>query len=70
MLMPTSYSLRNRDSVNQVLISWRLEGSNDLVNWVMLDERHHDPQNVTALNLLCRKGATSTWGIDPLICQR
>lgn len=63
--MPTAYTLRNRNSESQVLISWRLEGSNDLLEWVMLDERDHDPQNGTALNLLCRKGITSTWGIDP-----
>ena len=41
-LLPTCYSIRNRDSDNYVLLSWRFEGSNDLVNWQLLDTRYHD----------------------------
>lgn len=69
-LLPTSYSIRNRDSSNQVMLSWRLEGSEDLVNWTTLDTRVHNPQNQNSIQLLCQSGATTTWGIDQKICMR
>jgi hypothetical protein len=40
------------------------------VNWVCLDVRNHSKNNEAAIELLCRKGATSTWGIDPNICRK
>jgi hypothetical protein len=53
------------------MISWRLEASNDLNSWICLDIRSHDPkENPRGVELLCGKGATSTWGIDPNVCRR
>jgi hypothetical protein len=42
-ILPTAYSIKNGNSITDVMLSWRLEGSNDLVNWVMLDARVHNP---------------------------
>jgi hypothetical protein len=52
------------------MLSWRLEGSNDLVNWICLDVRQHEPDNGHAMSILCRPGATTTWGVDPTVCRR
>jgi hypothetical protein len=41
-LLPTCYTIRNRPSEAYVMLSWRFEGSNDLVNWQLLDTRYHD----------------------------
>lgn len=68
--MPTAYTLRNRNSNHHVLLCWRLEASNDLVNWTCLDSRSHDRHSETQLNSLCQKGACTTWGIDQNICAR
>lgn len=68
--MPSAYSIRNRDSSSLVMLNWRLEATNDLTNWITLDVRNHSESNEAAMDLLCRKGATSTWGIDPNICRR
>lgn len=32
-LLPTCYSVRNRPSESYAMLSWRFEGSNDLINW-------------------------------------
>jgi len=45
MLLPSAYSLRNRNSSSNVLLNWRLEASNDLVNWICLDVRTHRKDN-------------------------
>ena len=73
-LAPTCYSLKNRNSESHVLVNWHFEASNDRVNWVLLDRRIYlsdSPQfnkEVSAeQRLLCQKGATSTWGVDPNI---
>jgi len=54
-----------------VLLNWHLEGSNDRVNWTVLDRRLYLTGNPSEdvnfeeeQNMLCQKGATSTWGID------
>ena len=52
------------------MLQWRLEASNDMVNWTLLDERVHSPNDRKAMLTLCQTGATSSWGIDPLICQK
>jgi len=52
------------------MINWRLEASNDLVNWKCIDVRAHSTKNQQAMELLCRKGAATTWGIDPNICRK
>ena len=38
-LLPTCYSLRNRNSQSHVLMNWHLEGSVDKVKWQVLDRR-------------------------------
>jgi hypothetical protein len=38
-LLPTCYTIRNRNSTTHVLMNWHLEGSNDKVNWEILDRR-------------------------------
>jgi len=38
-LLPTCYSIRNRNVATHVLLSWHFEGSNDKVNWTVLDRR-------------------------------
>ena len=38
-LLPTCYTIRNRNSTTHVLMNWHFEGSNDKVNWVILDRR-------------------------------
>ena len=45
-------------------MSWRFEGSNDLVNWQLLDARYNDMHDHKTRDNLCAKGAASTWGID------
>ena len=38
-LIPTLYSIRNRDSSSNVLLNWSLQGSNDKINYEILDKR-------------------------------
>lgn len=71
-LLPSAYSLRNRNSKSHVCYNWQLEGSRDQVNWQILDRRVHytgddsyDYNFETDRNALKTPGATSTWGIDP-----
>ena len=47
------------------MLSWRFEGSNDLINWHLLDDRVHGMHNKAALEKLMRKGGFTTWAIDP-----
>ena len=63
-LLPTCYSIRNRNSDNYAMLSWRFEGSNDLVNWQLLDSRYNDSHEEHLRAHLCKKGAVSTWGVD------
>lgn len=69
--MPTSYTIRNRNSTTHVLLNWHLEGSNDKVNWIILDRRIYlNEGGVNSSDIeeeqkhLKQKGASSTWGID------
>lgn len=39
MLLPTCYTIRNRNSTTHVLLNWHFEGSNDKSNWTILDRR-------------------------------
>jgi hypothetical protein len=73
-LAPTCYSLKNRNSETHVLMNWHFEASNDRVDWVLLDRRIYLSESAqfnkeveAEQRLLCQKGATSTWGIDPNI---
>jgi len=70
-LLPTSYTIRNRNSTTHVLLNWHLEGSNDKVNWIILDRRiyltdggAHDSILEEEQKHLKQKGASSTWGVD------
>ena len=70
-LLPTCYSIRNRDYTTHVLLNWHFEGSNDRVNWTVLDRRLYMTGNPAEdvnfdeeKKMLCQKGATSTWGVD------
>lgn len=71
-LLPTCYTIRNRNSTTHVLMNWHLEGSNDKVNWIILDRRIYlasangvsDADLEEEQKLLKQKGAASTWGVD------
>ena len=71
-LLPTLYSIRNRDSSSNVLLSWNLQGSNDKINFVILDRRtfnyDNNSNNINKYkkyrNLLKEPKTTSTWGIS------
>ena len=70
-LLPSAYTLKNRDSVSHILLNWMFEGSNDKINWTCLDKRvyltgdpQHDAQFESDRRELSKRGATSTWGIN------
>ena len=77
-LMPTAYSIRNRNSSTHVLLCWNLEASNDRINFEIIDTRIFNnvdnPQIHQRLekerNLLKEPGCTSTWGISRKVRQR
>lgn len=52
-------------------MNWHLEGSNDKINWIILDRRIYlaqggpsDADLEEEQKLLRQKGAASTWGVD------
>lgn len=51
-------------------MSWRFEGSNDMVNWTLLDTRYHKLHNDVAIGALSQPGGASTWGIDDKLFGR
>ena len=70
-LIPTCYTLRNRNSSSHVLLNWQFEGSNDKINWTCLDRRiyltgypEQDAQYKHIHQDLQKSGATSTWSIS------
>jgi len=70
-VLPTCYTLRNRNSSSHVLMNWQLEASNDKSRWMVLDRRVHltgDPDQDLHMEAdraaLKKKGSTSTWGVD------
>lgn len=70
--IPTSYSIRNRNSPQHVMVSWSLEGSNDRINFEVLDRRcfcyeDKDLQKKyeKMRNALTVPGRITTWGVDP-----
>ena len=76
-LIPTAYSLRNRNSSTHVLLCWELEGSNDKINFEILDRRIFRSDNYEMnkklereRNLLIKPGCTSTWGISKKIREK
>lgn len=71
LLMPSCYSIMNRNSTTHVLMNWHLEGSNDMKEWIILDRRiylsdnpYENYQLEEEQKLLKKKGATSTWAIN------
>jgi len=73
-LLPSCYTIRNRNVDTYVMVNWRFEGSNDNDHWVTLDHRHYqtgdpliDANFIEERKLLCKKGGFSTWSIDPSI---
>jgi|LauGreDrversion4_2_1035121.scaffolds.fasta_scaffold42789_1 predicted oxidoreductase len=48
------------------MLSWILEGSNDMNNWFMIDERVHSEHTAAALETLMVAGKFSTWGTSNL----
>ena len=76
-LLPTYYSIRNRDSSSNVLLCWNLQGSNDKINFEILDKRIFNNENDRNRdkyrkyrNLLKEPGTTSTWGINKKIREK
>ena len=77
-LIPSSYSIRNRNSSGHVMLCWNLEGSNDKVNFEVLDTRifanssnpKFNQKFEKERNLLKQPGCTSTWGISNKIRER
>ena len=77
-LIPSAYSIRNRNSSSHVMLCWNLEGSNDKMNFEVLDTRifsnntnskYH--QNLEKeRNLLKQPGCTSTWGVSKKIREK
>jgi hypothetical protein len=71
MLLPTCYTIRNRNSTTHVMMNWQFEGSCDKVNWTVLDRRvyltghtEEDLQFEKEQKELCQKGQTSTWAVE------
>ena len=77
-LVPTAYSIRNRNSATHVMLCWNLEASNDKIHFEVLDTRIfsniENPQIHQRLererNLLKEPGCTSTWGISKKIKEK
>ena len=77
-LVPTAYSIRNRNSSTHVMLCWNLEASNDKIHFEILDTRifsnEENPQIHQRLererNLLKEPGCTSTWGISKKIKEK
>ena len=80
-LLPTCYTIMNRNSSSHVLMNWHLEGSNDKLNWTILDRRVYMPDQLESgdyqheyideelLESLCQKQGTNTWGVDQNVFQ-
>jgi len=77
-LIPTSYSIRNRDSDTNVLLCWNFQGSNDKINFEILDKRIFMSEKDEKLNdktrkcrhMLKKPKTTSTWGISKSIREK
>lgn len=71
----------NRNSNTHVLMNWHFEGSNDKLNWTVLDRRVYMPNQLDptgtendyvdeeVIESLCQKQGTNTWGVDQNILQ-
>ena len=70
-LVPSCYTLRNRNASTHVLMNWHFEASNDRINWTMLDRRiyltnspEHDKKFEEEHKEFKTKGGSSTCCID------
>ena len=70
-LIPSCYTIRNRDSARHTMLNWLFEGSVDGHAWYILDKRIHktdDPAFNKIMEkerqMIERRGATSTWSVD------
>lgn len=70
-LVPSCYTIRNRDSSRHIMLNWLFEGSIDFKTWFVLDKRIHktdDPAYNKMLEkerqMIERRTATSTWSVD------
>lgn len=70
-LVPSCYTIRNRDSGRHIMLNWLFEGSIDFKTWFILDKRIHksdDPSYNKLMErerqMIERRGATSTWSVD------
>ena len=52
------------------MLSWRFEGSNDLINWQLLDTRYNDLHDAWTREQMCQKSAATTWGLDLSIYEK
>ena len=53
------------------MLSWHFEGSNDRLNWTVLDRRVYftgdkklDDQTKEERTKLCKRATATTWGVD------
>ena len=75
-LIPSCYSIKNRNSSSHVMLCWNLEGSNDKINYEILDTRifgglkDYNDKLEKERNLLKQPGCTSTWGISKKIREK
>jgi hypothetical protein len=76
-LVPTCYTLRNRNSSSHVLLNWTLEASVDGKDFYVIDRRVHWTDDEHLNNALAKereilkeRGATTTWGIDQNLVKR
>ena len=78
VLIPSAYSIRNRNSSTHVMLCLNLEASNDNITYEVLDTRIfsniENPQIHKKLekerNLLKEPGCTSTWGISRKVKEK
>ena len=68
-LVLTAYTLRNGVSEKRTMLSWRLEGSNDMAEWHTLDMRRHK-LTASVQEQLCKPGTVSTWGVDTELMKK
>jgi len=74
--VPTTYTLRNRNSTTHVLMSWNFEGSRDAKNWATLDSRVYltnEPEMNETLGKEIRefsqRGGSMSFAVDPAIFE-
>ena len=62
-LIPNCYTIISA-MTGAIVTSWRLEASNDLSKWVILDTRHGHLHSHEAFSAICRPGGATTWGVS------